>query len=426
MSKYSSFAQLLIQRGLISVSFLLTLTACSSVDHPQSSKQANEQTAPVNLTQASQEATLARANKATVARPVRAEVKPNPSIAPTSWQNSSVADFAKKTALDRGIPLAKVQFILGQARYQSTVARLMTPPPPDRAKAVRDWQVYRQRFVEPIRIRGGVAFMQTHAQTLQKAEDIYGVPAELIAAIIGIETLYGSNMGDFKVLDALSTLAFHYPPPIRPDRVKLFQDQLADLIELDMAGKIDASTQLGSFAGAIGIPQFMPGSILRYAVSAQAKQRIDLSNNFDDAILSVANFLVQHGWVKGLAIYAPISAPPDAAKWVDGGLTPYLKWSELEAAGSKPLTASTVAVLAVGAGLAPSKVNVSGVKAPQTLSTVKWQDHLLGVIDLALPKQDTVAYRVGTPNFFVITQYNRSYFYASAVADLAQAINASK
>lgn len=420
MSKFLSFAQLLIQRGLIYVGFLLALTACSSVELPKITPLNSELPTPVDVNKPAQVSVQTPKKEIKTSPPPSAKGKPEPNIAPTTWQSSPVADFARQTAHDRGIPLAKVQFILGQARYQSTVARLMTPPPPDQAKAIRNWQVYRQRFVEPIRIRGGVAFMKAHAQILQKTESLYGVPTEVIAAIIGIETLYGRSMGDFKVLDALSTLAFHYPPPIRPDRVKLFQDQLADLIELDVAGRIDASTQLGSFAGAIGIPQFMPGSILRYAVSAQAQQRIDLSNNFNDAILSVGNFLAQHGWVKGLTVFAPITAPPDAAKWVDGGLTPNLKWSELEAAGSKRQTTSMFA--ADGLDTLPTNSTISINETQQAALNQAWPEHLLGVIDLPLPTQNTVAYRVGTPNFFVLTQYNRSYFYASAVADLAQAI----
>jgi len=422
MSKFLSFAQLLIQRGLIYVAFLLVLTACSSIDRAENLQQVVSPQTPVPLKNPNQSLVRAPTNKATTRPPV-AQAKPEPSIAPSSWQSSPVAEFAKRVAADRHIPLPKVQFILGQARYQSTVARLMTPPQPNQVKAVRNWQVYRQRFVEPIRIQGGVAFMQTHAQILQKAEHLYGVPTEVIAAIIGIETLYGRNMGDFKVLDALSTLAFHYPPPIRPDRVKLFQDQLADLIELDVTGKIEASTQRGSFAGAIGIPQFMPGSILRYAVSAQAQHRIDLSNDFDDAILSVGNFLAQHGWVKGLTVFAPVTAPTDAAKWVDGGLTPYLKWSELEAAGSQRMTTSMLAT--DGLNTLPANSTTPRSETQQAANNLAWQEHLLGVIDLPLPTQGTVAYRVGTPNFFVITQYNRSYFYASAVADLAQSIKQS-
>jgi membrane-bound lytic murein transglycosylase B len=420
MSKFLSFAQLLIQRGLIFVAFFLALTACSSVDHSKITPLTNETPTPVSVNKPGNTTAQTPKNETKASPPPLAKGKPEPSIAPATWQNLTVAEFAKQTAHERGIPLAKVQFILGQARYQSTVARLMTPPPSDQAKAIRNWQIYQQRFVEPIRIRGGVAFMKAHAQILQKTKSLYGVPTEVIAAIIGIETLYGRNMGDFKVLDSLNTLAFHYPPPVRPDRVKLFQDQLADLIELDVAGKINASNQLGSFAGAIGIPQFMPGSILRYAVSAQVQQRIDLSNNFNDAILSVGNFLAQHGWIKGLSVFAPITAPPDAAKWVDGGLTPKLKWSELEAVGSQRQTASMLA--ADGLKSLPTNSTISINEKQQATDNQAWTNHLLGVIDLPLPTQNTVAYRVGTPNFFVLTQYNRSYFYASAVADLAQAI----
>jgi membrane-bound lytic murein transglycosylase B len=122
--------------------------------------------------------------------------------------------------------------------------------------------------------------------------------------------------------------------------------------------------------------------------------------------LSVANFLVKHGWVKGLPIFAPVTPPTDAGKLVDGGLTPYLKWPELKVAGSKLVVAISD-------------------KTQTANSTPNWQNHLMGVIDLPLPTQNTVKYRVGTPNFFVITQYNRSYFYATAVTELAQAIKQS-
>jgi membrane-bound lytic murein transglycosylase B len=406
MSKYSPVVQPFIKHGLIFIGVLLTLTACTTVEPPQKTQKSDSQASLKGSNSPTQKSKQTETSQAVAKPSSKINSVPQGNSASTSSQNSPVAVFAKQVSTERGISLAKVQLLLSEARYQSTVARLMTAPPPGQAKVIRNWQVYRQRFVEPIRIRGGVAFMQEHAQALQKAERLYDVPAEVIAAIIGIETLYGRNMGDFKVLDALNTLAFYYPPPIRPDRVKLFQDQLADLIELDVAGKIDARTQRGSFAGAIGIPQFMPGSILRYAVSAQPNQRIDLSNNFDDAILSVANFLVEHGWVKGLPIFAPVTPPNDAGKWVDGGLTPYLKWSELQTVGSQPM------------------VSTSDM-TQKTDSTPNWQNHLLGVIDLPLPTQDTIEYRVGTPNFFVITQYNRSYFYATAVADLAHAIKQS-
>ena len=175
----------------------------------------------------------------------------------------------------------------------------------------------------------------------------------------------------------------------------MFRGQLADLIELDLTGRVDARTLKGSFAGAVGIPQFMPGSIKRFAVSAQGAQAINLSTNMADAIASVANFLVEHGWHRGLPTFVPVRLPAGADKLVDGGLKPTLDWPQLQAAGAK---------LAPGAKEAP------------------WMRTALGVIDLPEDNAGTVELRTATQNFFTITQYNRSYFYAASVADLANAL----
>jgi membrane-bound lytic murein transglycosylase B len=222
------------------------------------------------------------------------------------------------------------------------------------------------------------------------------VPANVIAAIIGVETLYGEHLGNYRVLDAITSLSFDYPDPLRPDRIEMFQGQLADLIELHYQGKVDATRQLGSYAGAMGIPQFMPTSLKRWAVSANPDRAINLENHVDDAILSVANFLVEHGWIRGLPVFAPVRLPADPAKLVAGGLIPTLTWPELEAQG---------ATIATGA-------------PPNS----QWMDYPLGVIDLPTSSQNRVEYRTATPNFFALTQYNRSYFYATAVEDLAQAL----
>src|SRR5690606_30063578 len=134
-------------------------------------------------------------------------------------------------------------------------ARLMSP---SKTRIRRSWVTYRGRFVEPIRIRNGEQFWREHADELARAEATYGVPASIIVAIIGVETLYGRHTGDFRVLDALATLGFRYPDPTRPERAHLFRNQLADLITLDHQGLLDARTATGSFAGAMGLPQFMP------------------------------------------------------------------------------------------------------------------------------------------------------------------------
>jgi membrane-bound lytic murein transglycosylase B len=287
---------------------------------------------------------------------------------------------------------------LTDARYSSTVARLIAPPPG--RKISRSWMTYRSRVVEPKRIAWGMEFWQDNADTLDQAAQRYGVPASVIVAIIGVETLYGRNMGNFRVLDALSTLAFDYPDPSKPDRAQMFQSQLADFLTLTLQGKLELQT-LGSYAGAIGMPQFMPGSIMRYAVDGDHDGHIDLANSPRDAILSVGNFLMEHGWERGRPVFAPVNLPMDAASLVDGGLAPTRTWPQLQAAGAT--AAATAASVGTDAG---------------------WQQGMLGVIDLPEESAGTAEYRTATVNFYALTQYNRSYFYATSVADLAAAIQA--
>jgi membrane-bound lytic murein transglycosylase B len=237
---------------------------------------------------------------------------------------------------------------------------------------------------------------------LDRASSEYGVPASVIVSIIGIETLYGRDTGNFRVLDALATLGFRYPDESRPERSQLFRDQLADLIELHHHKILDALSVQGSYAGAMGLPQFMPGSLIRYAADGDKDGRIDLLSNPTDAIASVGRFLNLHGWVPGLPVFAPVILPADAGKLVAGGLSPTLDWAELRAQGASIRVRT----------LAPA----SGTEA----ATTKWQRHKVGVVDLLDEPRNLSEYRTATPNFFAITHYNRSYFYAAAVADLAQ------
>lgn len=310
-------------------------------------------------------------------------------------RRAAMRDFGVELASTRKLSEPEVLKLIDEARYNPTVIRIVTPPAAGQPRAPRSWATYRGRFVEPIRINQGRAFMKQYATELDRATKRYGVPQNIIAAIIGVETLYGKSQGNFRVLDALASLGFDYPDPKRPDRATMFRGQFADLIELDLTGRLDARSLKGSYAGAIGIPQFMPGSIKRFAVSASGAQQIDLSNNMSDAIVSVANFLVEHGWQRGLPVFAPVTLPATADKLVDGGLTPNLDWPQLRAAGAK---------------LAPGAKETAWARAP------------LGVIDLPEEAAGRVELRTATPNFFAITQYNRSYFYAASVADLAQAL----
>lgn len=297
--------------------------------------------------------------------------------------------FIAQVAQRYQIPSAYIQKTLAQATYNQQAVNLMSPKQTRKIK--KHWETYRNRFVEPIRIRRGTAFWNTYRQELTQAEQQYGVPAAIIAGIIGVETLYGSNMGSFNLRDALYSLGFYYPDASRPDKAQIFRNQLAALIYLDYTGKLNASTATGSFAGAYGMGQFMPVSILHYAVDADHDGKIRLDSSVKDAIASVANFLVQHGWQPHMPVFAPASLPNSPASLVDGGLDPTLSWTQLKAHG-----------------------------ATSASQHANWQQgKVLGVIDLRDDVSGQHQYRTATQNFFVITKYNRSYFYATAVTDLA-------
>jgi membrane-bound lytic murein transglycosylase B len=303
--------------------------------------------------------------------------------------------YANEVAERRGVPLPQVESLLRAAQYNATAAKLMAPA---KTRIRRSWITYKNRFVEPVRIKTGQEFWIAHRTQLDRVAKEYGVPPSIVVAIIGVETIYGRHTGNFKVLDALATLGFRYPDSSRPERSQLFRDQLADLIQLDHENKLDALSVTGSFAGAMGLPQFMPGSLMRYAADGDRDGRIDLHGSPDDAIASVARFLRLHGWVPGLPVFAPATLPDNAGTLVKGGLYPTYDWSQLEAQGVR--------------------------EAPQAArgQAAAWKGHKLGVVDLIDEPRNLAEYRVGTPNFFAITHYNRSYFYAGSVADLAEVL----
>ncbi|MBO1110813.1 lytic murein transglycosylase B [Bordetella petrii] len=327
--------------------------------------------------------------------PARPPGEPPAASTPTGALRPEARSYAEQLAAERGLPLDPIVAALQDSRYNATVARLIAPSPPGR-KVWRSWITYRARFVEPKRINWGVQFWQENQTLLNQAAQRYGVPASIIASIIGVETLYGRNMGSFRVLDALATLAFDYPDPARPERAEMFRGQLGDFITLALRDKLALDTR-GSYAGAIGMPQFMPGSIKRYAVDGDHDGHIDLANSVADSVMSVGNFLVEHGWQRGLPVFAPVILPSDPSALASGGLQPTQTWASLQAAGAR---------------LAP------GARGDG------WLDRPLGVVDLEEEARGTVQYRTATPNFFALTQYNRSYFYATAVADLAAALQA--
>ncbi|MBB5206135.1 membrane-bound lytic murein transglycosylase B [Inhella inkyongensis] len=277
---------------------------------------------------------------------------------------------------------------LGQAQYQARAAQLMMPAPSGQAK---DWAAYRDRFVEPRRLQAGLRFWEQHAQAFERAERQYGVPAEVIAGIIGVETYYGQIMGNYRVLDALATLAFDFPGG-RSDRTSYFREQLAEFLLWARAEGRPASEFKGSFAGAMGFGQFMPSNVRRLAVDFDADGRIDLIENPVDAIGSIARFLVEHGWQSGLATQVPLTLPEgldpaQLAKLLAPDIEPTWSAEQLKTAGlDLPLPHPGPWAL----------VRLeNGATAPPT--------HVLG-----------------SRNFYVVTRYNRSSYYALAVLTLGE------
>lgn len=315
----------------------------------------------------------------------------------SQWKD--VAEFIDQMVAKHGFDADELKATLRKTRYIESAIQLIKPAPPGRPK---NWQAYRARFVEPTRINAGAAFWDEHADALARAETQYGVPAEIIVAILGVETVYGRNTGNFRVMDAITTLAFAYPDtPTRAARMEYFRGELENTLLFARDSKIDPFSLRGSYAGAIGWPQFMPGSIRKFAVDFDGDGMIDLRNSPVDAVGSIANFLAQHGWKSGEPIVFPASvgsAEGDKEKnwesFVGQGLAAKFSVDELKAAGVSPATALPA-------------------------------DMRFGLIDLQNGAEPT-EYWLGAANFFAITQYNRSYFYAMSVVDLGRAIRSAR
>ena len=312
---------------------------------------------------------------------------------------ADVARFIDEMTERHGMDRAALADLFRQARHLPAVIKAIMPP---RDPGVRSWQAYRARFVEPKRIAAGHRFMQAYLRPLAEAEARFGVPKEIIVAIIGVETIYGRHTGRFGTFAALTTLAFDYPP-----RAPLFRRELEELLLLAREEKRSPLDYRGSYAGALGLPQFLPSSLRRYGLDFDGDGRIDLAASVDDAIGSVANFLASHGWEREAPIAVTVSVTGDGLQGlIDEGIrprrTPHL-WSE-----------TGLQIARVGAGDTAMSGQSEGLP-----------DHPAALIDLVTPNAAT-EYRVGYGNFFVITRYNRSSFYAAAVMDLAAELRNSQ
>ncbi len=258
-----------------------------------------------------------------------------------------------------------------------------------RPAEAKPWYEYRDIFLTSGRIQGGVEFWDEHAADLAHAENIYGVPAEIIVAIIGVETRYGKNTGSYRVLDALSTLAFDYPP-----RSDFFRNELEQYLLLTREEKIPPLSLTGSYAGAMGLPQFIPSSFRSYAVDFDGDGRRDLWGNASDAIGSVAHYFTEHGWQarKAVASRAEVSGERYPSL-LGNDLKPVLSMAQLRERG----------------------VRVSDLVPMDSLGSL-----------LQFETESGMEYWVGLQNFYVITRYNHSPLYAMAVYQLSQQIRAKR
>ena len=306
------------------------------------------------------------------------------------------ADFIRSTAKRYGIPEASIEATLATASIRDSIINAMSRP----AEA-KPWADYRPIFIQPKRIDGGRAFLATHRDALQRAEAKYGVPAEIITAIIGVETSYGGNKGSYPVVDALYTLAFAYPRTGDPaklarenQREAFFRDELAQLFALGKGEGFDITTLKGSYAGAMGWGQFMPSSYRDYAVDGDGDGKRDLFNDLDDVFASVANYFVgKGGWQRGGPVMQRALRDPGAGDFNADKIELDQTLASLSKLGYRP---------------ANPALSPSSAAAPATLIT----------LDGANGPEYWIIYN----NFKAITKYNTSRLYAAAVQQLAQAI----
>lgn len=301
-----------------------------------------------------------------------------PTALAADYEGDKVAEFVHEMTRDYGFASEQVIELLGQAERKQAILDAISRP----AERVKPWKEYRPIFITDSRIAQGVDFWRQNEKALARAEEVYGVPAEIIVAIIGVETFYGRNTGSHRVIDALATLGFDYPP-----RQPFFRQQLKEFLLLAREEQVDPLVLKGSYAGAMGLPQFMPSSFRAYAVDFDDDGHIDIWSNPTDAIGSAASYFKQHGWVSGAPVVARATVSGERhAEGLTTGLEPVKKLAELRELGWKVETRM------------PDDTPVTAFRLEGAEGDEYW---------------------LGLPNFYVITRYNRSVMYAMAVHQLA-------
>jgi len=294
-------------------------------------------------------------------------------------ERPEVKAFVQDLVKRHGFVESELKRVFGRVKRADPVLEAISRP----AERVRTWEEYRSALLTDRRVAEGLEFWKKYRRTLERAEKKYGVAPEYIVAIIGVETFYGRNTGNWRVVDALTTLAFDYPP-----RSSFFRNELEQYLLFARAAGVDVFSVKGSYAGAIGLPQFMPSSTRAYAVDFDGNGHIDLQKSRADAIGSVANFLKVHGWQRDADVLLDARVAGDGWRPFSGGLEPKHSLLALREAGiafdSPQPAGAQVVLVELASGERPSD------------------------------------FRVALRNFYVITRYNRSAFYAAAVSDLAR------
>jgi len=297
------------------------------------------------------------------------------------------AEFIQATAKRFNIPADEISNTLAQAKYKQSIVNAMARP----AESTRTWAQYRPIFLTDSRIRQGRQYLEENRADVMAVSQKTGVPAEVILAIMGVETGWGGNMGSHNVLDALYTLAFYYPVingKTNPARSAFFTDELSQLFALAKEEGFDVRTLKGSYAGAMGLGQFMPSSYRKYAVDGNGDGRRDLFTSKQDAFASVANYFVGFGWQPQKPVFVRANAKPDTAPFKPENWEPAYSLADLASKGYTP--------------------NAAVEDLPATLLTLEGAQGL--------------EHWIGFKNFWVITRYNRSPMYAMAVWQLSQEI----
>ena len=336
-------------------------------------------------------ATTPKAAAPAEAAPEKA-AQPPVDLTPVPFETAR-ANFVRDTSARYGIPAAEIEATLARANFLDSVVAAMSRP----AERVKPWHEYRPMFITQARIDGGRAFMAQNREALERVQARTGVPAELIVSIIGVETSYGRNTGKYSVLDALYTLAFRYPRSGDPARLErevrrelFFRDELAQLFALGREEKLDITALKGSYAGAMGMGQFMPSSYRQFAVDGDGDGRRDLFGSLDDVFASVANYFVKKGgWVPGAPVAVPATLAAGREPFNPEDWTPNHDLDALAARGYTPQQP-------LPAGIGATPVSLEGADGPQ--------------------------YWLGFQNYYAITRYNISKMYAMAVYQLSQAI----